>query len=300
MKANGSEELEPGSAAPSSEEESLVPASSIVDLSTQLGRGIDIIKARAQILETARKAAIRMTSPEDWVRYRDPKTGIEIAYLQDAGCQRMRGVFGISTYSVSAPEKIMMADGNFVYVVTGSGRCGLTQESLENVEGARSSADDFITRQNPPLKGAQLEMAVRKAARANLEGNITRKLAGLGSVPYLEIEAIFKEDRTKTENRFRKGRGFGTQQQRQPLAVPARTEEVSAPPPVEPEKSASAVIGASLASDLERLAQRMGWKLPELMVHIKAKYGVDQLWKLPKDEFEEVRGFVESGVIEEK
>jgi hypothetical protein len=196
----------------------------------------------------------------------------------------------------------MMADGNFVYIVTGSGRCGLTQESLENVEGARSSADDFITRQNPPLKGAQLEMAVRKAARANLEGNITRKLAGLGSVPYLEIEAIFKEDKAKTADRFRRGRGFGSQQARSDRAfpVPVRTEEVSAPPPVEPEKSASAVIGASLASDLERLAQRMGWKLPELMVHLKAKYGVDALWKLPKDEFEDVRGFVEGGVIEEK
>jgi hypothetical protein len=39
--------------------------------------------------------------------------------------------------------------------------------------------------------------------------------------------------------------------------------------PAVPPAAKSAVIGASLAGDLERLAQRLGWNLSDLMKHIR-------------------------------
>jgi len=64
------------------------------------------------------------------------------------------------------------------------------------------------------LTGAALELAVRKAARANLDGSITRELAGLQSVPLEEIMEAYKTDPSKTRARFREGRGFGSQSER--------------------------------------------------------------------------------------
>lgn len=189
------------------------PIGSLTDLSSRLDKGVEIIRARAQILEIARKAAIRMTSPEDFLLFKD-KEGRVVGYLQDCGCDRVRDLFGISVFKVSHPEKVVQPDGSYTYIVTGSGKCSLTQQIIEGIEGGRSSTDDFITRANPPLSGAAMELAVRKAARANLDGNITRELSGLKSVPLEEIEAAYSGDSTKTRKRFREGRGFGAGSER--------------------------------------------------------------------------------------
>jgi hypothetical protein len=336
MKPNGSEE---------SEEKSLtVAGGSLAELAPQLEHGAQIIEARAKILETARRAAIAMTNPEDWVRHLDQRTGIETAYLQDVGCQRVRPIFGIDTLDVTVPEKIMLQDGSqhFMYIVRGSGFCSLTQERIENVEGGRSSNDDFIVKQDPAPQGAQLELIVRKAARANLDGTITRKLAGLGSVPFVEIEQVFSSDQGKTENRFRKGRGFGSQRHRQSQEALDQSGAVVAPvcpqhgvkmifragtdkyeafwgcpryksdncketvadakwrQAKQSDGAKAGIIGASLAADLERLAGRTGWKPPELMAHVKAKYDIEALAQLPRDAFEDLKSLIEGGNIHER
>jgi len=178
------------------------------DLAARKGEGVEIIQARQTILETVRRAAIRMTSPEDWVLYKSPEEhgGQTIGYLQDCGADRVRDLYGIEIFSVSVPEKVNGDQpGVFHYLIRGSGRCKLTRQILEEIEGGRSSTDDFCK----DKKGIELELAVRKAARANLDGNITRELAGLKSVPIEEIEEAWKGTPKKTD-RCRKGRGFGT------------------------------------------------------------------------------------------
>lgn len=192
--------------------------STLSQLAGQLDRGLDIIKARAAILETARRAAIRMTSPEDWLLFKD-KEGRTVGYLQDAGCDRVRDVYGIEVFDISKPEKIQIGTAEFMYVITGSGRCHLTGQVVESIEGGRSSTDDYIVRQNPPLIGSQMELAVRKSARANLDGGITRALAGLQSVPLEEITEAYRGDTKKTRARFREGRGFSSGAERRGAAV---------------------------------------------------------------------------------
>jgi hypothetical protein len=182
------------------------------ELAALKGEAIEVIEARVQVLETLRKAAIRATSPEDWLLFKSPEEqgGQVVGYLQDAGAERVRDLYGIEIYDVSKPEKIVGNDpAVFHYLVTGSGRCKLTRQVLEQVEGGRSSTDDFCRGKT----GAELELLVRKAARANLDGGITRELAGMKSVPLDELAAVWAGTSKKIEN-CRRGRGFGTRDER--------------------------------------------------------------------------------------
>jgi len=182
------------------------------ELAALKGEAIEVIEARVLVLETLRKAAIRATSPEDWLLFKSPEEqgGQIVGYLQDCGADRVRDLYGIEVFGISKPEKIVGNDpAVFHYIVTGSGRCKLTRQVLEEVEGGRSSTDDFCKGKT----GADLELAVRKAARANLDGGITRELAGMKSVPIADLEHAWVGTSKKIEN-CRRGRGFGTRDER--------------------------------------------------------------------------------------
>src|SRR5438128_1958278 len=104
----------------------------------------EIIEARVEILATVRKAALRSTSPPDWILFKSPdeEGGQIVGYLQDAGADRVRDLFGINVFDVSAPEKIATNDPRvFHYLIRGSGRCTLTRQIVEQIEGGRSSTD---------------------------------------------------------------------------------------------------------------------------------------------------------------
>ena len=187
------------------------------DIAALKGEAQEIIEARIQVLESLRRAAIRATHPEDWLLFK-AKDNRVTGYLQDAGADRVRDLYGIEVFDISRPEKVMNLDGSFMYLITGSGRCRFTMQTLEGVEGGRSSTDDFCK----DRKGVDLELTVRKAARANLDGNITRELAGLKSVPVEELETVWKGTNKLTKN-CHYGRGFGSGKER----AGARVEDES-------------------------------------------------------------------------
>lgn len=187
-------------------------APSTLEQIAALGDGAnEIVRARIQVLQTLRKASIQATMPEDWLLFHavDKRTGQErtTAYLQDAGCDRVASLWGIEVFGIEKPERIMANDGspNFMYLIRGSGRCSITRQTVEQMEGGRSSSDDFCKDD----KGTALELKVRKAARANLDGNIVRELTGLKSVPVKELESAW-EGTTKNVERCVKARGFGS------------------------------------------------------------------------------------------
>jgi hypothetical protein len=197
----------------------------LTELAARKGEAIEIVDARAQVLATLRTASIRATSPEDWLLFKAPddQGGQIVGYLQDAGCDRVRDLWGIEIFGISKPEKVAGVDAaTFHYLVTGSGRCKLTRQTVEEMEGGRSSTDDFVKGRT----GIELELLVRKAARANLDGNITRELAGMKSVPVDDLKAAWNGT-TKLIERCRLGRGFGSRDER----LGARSEKV---PDVEP------------------------------------------------------------------
>lgn len=182
------------------------------ELAARKSEAVEIIEARADILAMIRKKAILATSPEDWVLFKagEEHGGQIVAYLQDCGTERVRDLFGIEIQNVSRPEKVLTNDpAVFHYIIRGDGLCKITRQVVEGIEGGRSSTEDFCKGKT----GVDLELAVRKAARANLDGGITRKLAGLKSVPLDEIAAVWQGTPKKIEN-CRKGRGFGTRDAR--------------------------------------------------------------------------------------
>jgi len=182
------------------------------ELAARKGEAIEIIEARVQILETLRKAALRATSPEDWLLFKAPEEagGQIVGYLQDSGCERVRDLSGIEIFNVGTMEKVATNDPKvFHYLISGDGRRKLTGQTIEAVEGGRSSTDDFCKDKT----GADLELAVRKAARANLDGRVVRELAGLSNVPLEEIKEAWSGT-TKTIDRCRRGRGFGSRSER--------------------------------------------------------------------------------------
>lgn len=184
----------------------------VSDLAAMKGAALEIIEARVQVIDTLRKAAIRATSPPDWLLFKSPdeQGGQVVGYLQDCGADRVRDLWGIEVFGVSTPEKITGNDpAVFHYIIGGSGRCKLTGQTLEAVEGGRSSTDDFCK----DKKGLDLDLAVRKAARANLDGNITRELAGMKSVPAEDLIRAW-EGTPKRIDDCRRGRGFGTREER--------------------------------------------------------------------------------------
>jgi hypothetical protein len=197
----------------------------ITELAARKGEALEIIEARAQVLATLRLASLRATFPEDWVLFKAPDEhgGQIVGYLQDAGCDRVRDLWGVEIFDISKPEKVVGSDpGTFHYLITGSGRCKISNQVVQDMEGGRSSTDDFVK----DKRGVELELLVRKAARGNLDGNITRELTGMKSVPLEELAAAWVGT-SKTIERCRKGRGFGTRDER----VGARSEKV---PDVEP------------------------------------------------------------------
>jgi hypothetical protein len=184
----------------------------LAELALRKGEATEIIEARISVLNTARMAAIRATHPEDWLLFKakDEQGGQVVGYLQDSGCERVRDIFGISVMNISQPEKIAGAEpAVFHYLVRGDGHCTLTAQTIEGIEGGRSSTEDFCKDKT----GAALELAVRKAARANLDGQIVRELTGLAAVPIAELEAAWTGTHKKPE-RCRRGRGFGSGDER--------------------------------------------------------------------------------------
>lgn len=194
------------------------------------GEAVEIVEARVQVLQTLRRAAIRATSPEDWLLFKAPddQGGQIVGYLQDCGCDRVRDLYGIEIADVTMPIKVPGNDaGEFHYLISGSGRCRLTRQVVESIEGGRSSTDDFCKYK----RGAELEIAVRKAARANLDGNIVRELSGLASVPVDELREAWSGTRKDIAN-CRHGRGFGTQAERKGGNVRTQGTPTDVKPPI--------------------------------------------------------------------
>lgn len=172
------------------------------------GEGVKIIRARHQIMDTLRKSSIMLTYPDDWLLFKTREGAIS-GYLQDSGCDRVAPLWGIEVFSVGTPERIDESDGSFCYVVKGSGRCSLTGQVVEDIEGMRASTDDVAKN----VTGARRAYIVRKSARANLDGSILRELAGLKRVPLEELELAAPG--RKWLERSPKGRGFGSGAERQ-------------------------------------------------------------------------------------
>lgn len=175
-------------------------------------KGLAIVEVRSEILQALRVASIKLTMPADWTLFRvvDERGETITAFLGDQGCDRIKKLWGIQIDNIGIPERIEAKDGTFAYRITGDGKCAVTGECVFDMEGVRYSNERYA--EEKP-EGIQREVAVRKAARANLDGGITRELAGLKSVPIEELDKAW-EGSWRKSSMCAKGRGFGSKDQR--------------------------------------------------------------------------------------
>lgn len=179
--------------------------------SLEKDRGVAIIEQRLQIFQTMRVASIALTMPNDWTLFKD-LDGRETGFLGDQGCDRIKKLWGIQVNNLGPMTKIEDADhpGEFAFSITGDGSCGLTGEAVFEMQGVRYSTERYAT-EKP--EGLQRIIAVQKAARANLDGGITRELAGMKSVPIEELDRAWA-DSWKKSSMCNKGRGYGSSAER--------------------------------------------------------------------------------------
>lgn len=179
------------------------------------GQAECIIASRVQIVKTLRKESIRMTRPEDWLLFKDEKTGREIAYLQDTGCQRIAPLWGIETTPVSqtrVPAISNNPEEDFAWETMVDGHCNVTQRNFKGVVGTRFSDENYAKQS---AVGIRREVAVKKASRANADGTVTRKASGLNAVPIGDLMDAWDDPKgDRMIPRCAKGRGYGSADQR--------------------------------------------------------------------------------------
>lgn len=196
---------------------------------------LQVLERQVRILGSMRRASIAMTFPEDWLLFRaeDPRTASvsQYGYLQDKGCQRIRDLWGIDTRNIGPMDekglpglRVDAGDGSFSIVMIGDGYCYKTGQTVERIEGGRSSKDDAVTkfiqaeeRAGRKVTEAQLDLTVRKNARANLEGNIVRRLTGMSGVTIEELADCWKGSGRDVAQCIL-GRGYGQGQRPTPRA----------------------------------------------------------------------------------
>ena len=136
------------------------------DLAARKGEGSRSLEARHQVLTTIRKFAIMATWPEDWLLFKAPAeqaAGRRVPARTAAaiGCAISTGSKSSTSAAPRRSRRTIRAV--FQYRITGSGRCKLTRQIVEEIEGGRSSTDDFCKGKS----GSDLDLSARKAARAN-------------------------------------------------------------------------------------------------------------------------------------
>lgn len=190
-------------------------AETVSDLATLGARGMAIIESRREVVDTAVRASISLTYPQDWILFRDKDTGRIIAYLQDSGCARISKVWGIQTEYKSLAKQESDDKLSFSWKVTGNAFCKLTGQYLNDEEGVRCSTEAFITQvKEPMLKDTR----VKQAAKANFNGSCVRRLTGMQSIPIEMLDEVWKGS-GKTSAKCVQGKGFGSAAERQGAKV---------------------------------------------------------------------------------
>lgn len=190
----------------------------------RLERGVEVIARRAELLTTLRKAAIALTSPTDWILFKDPQ-GAEVAMLAASGATKLDALLGLSLHPVGWPhvqeftvEKISGESGVFSMRMKGVARSHTTGVEHEIIAERRSD-EDFTGRQVDAAgklafrTGEALESDLRASVYQLLHTKAVRMVGGLVRVARQELEDCWKGSGKKTEQ-CRFGHGYGSSQER--------------------------------------------------------------------------------------
>lgn len=171
------------------------------------------VQAAAAMSVALRRATIAQTLPQDWVFHGD------FAYLQDCGCQRVAGLWGIEFDKTALRDfqREDLPDGHIRFEVMVTGRS--TRTNLERTEiGTRSTASEFFKArwekaidEEDTAKQHQILMDVKKSALTNAHGRVVRALTGMGHMPNDQLKQTLGDSAGKATNVAHQTQGGATE-----------------------------------------------------------------------------------------
>jgi len=189
---------------------------SLIDELTMMEKASELFDRRAALLAQARESAIRRTSPQDWVLFKD-KGGNVTGMLCKSGAEKVADIYGIQIYNLrplgqgSVFEPRMEKDGEEVRYYGWLDAVSLvTGRRVESIEFGRSSSEDFIGRAAISSTSTLVKKADLKAAMfSNGRTKAVRIICAMSNVPGEELQACGID-----VEKCRKGSGYGTSTER--------------------------------------------------------------------------------------
>lgn len=185
------------------------------------------VQAAAAMAVALRRATILQTLPQDWLFHGD------FGYLQDCGCQRVAGLWGIEFDKTTLRDfqREDLPDGHIRYEVMVTGRS--TRTHLERTEiGTRSTASEFFKdrwekaqKDGDSAKLHQILMDVKKAALTNAHGRVVRALTGMGHMPADQLKRELGDGASKAGSVEHKQQGEATESTLKKIAGMACMEQ---------------------------------------------------------------------------
>lgn len=193
-------------------------------------RVAEIVKGKINALTEIRRAALRATSPQDWVLFKDRDENVK-AHLCDSGARKVAQFYGISVGNVRVrgkdgwlpakdhvptpwpvPDALLTDEQrtsgvklHAVYLCV-DGFSRVTGDVVRDVVFGRRTDEQFIGRAD------RLDDLV-KSTRTGADAKVCRILAGMTAVESWELEEVWQGSR-KSLDGCRKGHGYGTSSER--------------------------------------------------------------------------------------
>jgi hypothetical protein len=179
-----------------------------------------VLEARAELINTIRDIAIKVTAPEDWTLYR-ARDGSVMGVPTAAAAMKMRRWAGVSVMNHRGMDgamnpsvrQIKNSVHQDVTVIEGyaDGICG--RDTMPGIYFSVRSDDQFIGRAgaDTPRKGGPRTEDLMSCWRTGIDSKVVRCMTGTTKVSSHELEKLLGKEELK---RCVKGSGFGTASER--------------------------------------------------------------------------------------
>ena len=178
-----------------------------------------IVEKRQEMQVFFMRAAVAMTSPQDWLLSRE-KDGTEKASLCSPAAEKIATLWGIEIPSDSIrprdeqgifrPELTTKSDER-VYTGYYDAYCALTKMSYRNLQFSRSNKEKFLGRSNALTGQGELteDFDHRKAVRTGMLTDAVRHVTGLRGMTVEDLQ-----EHGIDTSKCRKGHGYGSSTER--------------------------------------------------------------------------------------
>ena len=227
-------------------------------------KALQKVDALTKVVDGAVRLALQRTCAQDWVNMGGKW------YLQASGVEKVRSVFGLYFKSMSTIKEDF-GDGTYAYITTGTAGCKLLDnlygETTVQIEGCRSSADQFFSKQ-----AVTDPMDVRRASYANFTVRAAKALLGFGNYTTADLQAMGVKVGDSTKVTYEKGAEGGVK---------------------------TGCISAPQGKRLWAICQANSITEPVIKKYLKDKYNINSSAEILRKDYETICNWLEAGGVEQ-